>query len=136
MTGQKHVLPLRAAAQAKTLQQPIMAAGAKNLRIHVKPDQWAGHAEGGALTFRPVSGSFSSLSRTFSSVMVSCSGRMFAMGSGAQWLLKTCTGSRPAFPSQQRGSCNSDKDPDTHCTTWCTPMILLQQGPRTGTFQN
>ena len=41
-------------------------------------------------TFRPLSGRFSSLSLLLSVVIVSCSGCRLTMGSGAQWLLKTC----------------------------------------------
>ena len=96
--------------------------------------RWAGHVESRALTFRPVSGSFSSLSRTFSSVMVSCSGRMFAMGSGAQWLLKTCTGRQHAFQLQQH--CNFGKDPESYCTDWCVPSNYSCSGePKQATLE-
>ena len=68
--------------------------------------------------------------------MVSCSGRMFATGSGAQWLLKTCAARRPAFQSQQCSVC-SCKDRDTHCTTWCKSYgTAYSRGPEQGISVN
>ena len=61
--------------------------------------------------------------------MVSCSGRMFAMGSGAQWLLKTCIGSWPTF-------CNFGKDLESHCTAWCVPSNYSCSGePKQATLE-
>ena len=52
--------------------------------------------------------------------MVSCSGRMFAMGSGAQWLLKTCAGRQPAFRPRIRQIWDPGKKQEPRCATCCT----------------